>query len=120
MEKVNIEKIKKLIDKQNISQYELAKKSGVSQSTISKHLQNGDFGVTELLGIANALGVSIKDLFEKEDKFRVYVTIEDNNRYTADLATKRIKEIERFAKEANFIAHSHVEKVGESEQERLF
>lgn len=120
MEQVNIKKIKELIGQRNVSQYELANRSGVSQSTISKHLKTGEFGVAELLGIADTLGVSIKDLFEKEDKFRVYVTIEDNNGYTADVAAQRIKEIERFAKEANFITHSHVEKVVENEQERLF
>lgn len=120
MEKVNIGKIKELINQRNISQYELADRSGVSQSTISKHLQNGDFGVTELLGIADALEVSIKDLFEKEDKFRIYVTVEDLNSYTASVAAKRLKEIEHFAKEANFVVHSRIEKVERNEQERLF
>lgn len=120
MEKVNIEKIRELISQRNITQYELADRSGVSQSTISKHLQNGDFSVVELLGIADTLEVPIKDLFEKEDKFRIHVTVEDLNSYTADVATKRLKEIERFAKEANFVVHSRIEKVERNEQERLF
>ena len=120
MEQVNIKKIKELINRQNISQYELAECSGVSQSTISKHLQNGEFGVAELLGIADTLGVPVKDLFKVADKFHLSIDIEDMEFDDADVATIISSNILTALENLGCKAHANIKKVGANEQERLF
>lgn len=62
-------KIRELRNRLNVSQEELAEKSGVSRTTISK-LETDDNAVTmtdTLKRIAEALGVSITDLFFSKD-----------------------------------------------------
>lgn len=120
MEQVNIKKIKELINRQNISQYELAERSGVSQSTISKHLQNGEFGVAELLGIADTLGVPVKDLFKVADKFRLSIDIEDVEFDDADIAAVASNNTLTVLENLGYKAHANIRKVCANEQERLF
>lgn len=128
MEKVNVKKIKRLINQKGISQYELAKQSGVSQSTISKHLKTGNFGVDELLGIANALDISIKDLFEKVYEYRVlYTTFVDhlyadtkNGWMTKEQAETQCKHFKEMEKSGSVWDVKIVKRGEDSEQERLF
>lgn len=57
-------KIKEVREKQNMSQEELSKKSGVSRGTISA-LENGSSRATTtktLMNIARALGVPVEDI----------------------------------------------------------
>lgn len=120
MEQVNIKKIKELINRQNISQYELAERSGVSQSTISKHLQNGEFGVAELLGIADTLGVPVKDLFKVADKFRLSIDVEDSEFDDPDIAKAVSINTLTVLEKLGYTVHANIKKVGANEQERLF
>ncbi len=120
MEQVNIEKVNELIKKQGISQYKIAEQCGVSQSTVSNHLKNGDFGVDELLGIANMLGVSIKDLFKAADRFRLSIDIEDVEFDDADVAATTSSNTLTVLESLGYKAHASIKKVGANEQERLF
>lgn len=125
MEQVNIEKVNKLIKQKGVSQYELAERCGVSQSTISKHLKTGNFGVNELLGIADALEVSIKDLFQKVYEYRVvYTTFVDhmytdakNGWLTKEQAETQYKELKKVGNVWNV---KIVKRGEDNEQERLF
>ncbi|MBP2652592.1 MAG: Cro/C1-type DNA-binding domain [Firmicutes bacterium] len=56
------ELLKKLMIKQNVSQYRLGKNSGVSQAQISRILQGQQPTVPTLEKIASGLGVSVSEL----------------------------------------------------------
>lgn len=125
MEQVNVEKVNELIKQKGISQYELAERCGVSQSTISKHLKTGNFGVNELLGIADALEVSIKDLFQKVYEYRVVYTTfvgriytdTKNGWLTKEEAETQYKELKKVGNVWNV---KIVKRGEDNEQERLF
>lgn len=64
---MNLEKVKQLMEKQNMTAYAISKRTGISQAAIGQWL-NGKNGasVTSLQKLADCFGVSINELLEDE------------------------------------------------------
>lgn len=120
MEQVDVIKIKKLIKDSGFSQYDLADRLGIGQSTVSKRLENGDFRVEELLKLSNILGVSIKDFFKVADRFKLSIDIDDVMFDDADAATVASHNTISVLENLGYNVHANIKKVGANEQERLF
>ncbi len=62
-----LERIKVLLDERNWTMYKLAKKSGVSQSTLSNMFtRNNDPSISTLEGICTAFGITLSQFFADE------------------------------------------------------
>ena len=64
---MNLEKVKQLMEKRNMTAYAISKRTGISQAAIGQWL-NGKNGasVTSLQKLAECFGVPINELLEDE------------------------------------------------------
>lgn len=60
--KVIKKNISSLMEEQGISQSELARRSGIKKSSISRYLKGSDIPITKAKAIARALGVTLAEL----------------------------------------------------------
>jgi transcriptional regulator with XRE-family HTH domain len=59
------------LGRQQISGNELAKRSGISQSTVSRRLRGSDMSLQEVLALCSALGISLRGVLEDAAKRRL-------------------------------------------------
>lgn len=61
-------RLAKILDERGLTQMALAKMTGVPQSAISRFDKNGQHKDEHLFLIARALGITVEDLFEVNEK----------------------------------------------------
>lgn len=91
--------IKKIIKEKGLSVQEIAEKMGISRVTLSQHL-NGNPTVQILQRIAEAIGVSVKELFDDESGNKLTAFIDYEGEY---YKAYTIEELEEIVKKLKFI-----------------
>lgn len=88
-------RIRQLMEQKNISEYRLAKLSGLSQSTISNiFVRNTVPSIPTIEAICEGLGISMSQFFAKENENIVYLTPEQKHFFDDWAAlTKEEKEV---------------------------
>lgn len=77
METVFSQNVRRICKERKIQLKELAGKMGVDPATLTRSL-NGNCRLDTMLKIANALGVSLKSLFEPLNKVEGFIRIGEN------------------------------------------
>ena len=65
---VAIERLQRIVADMKLTDYQLAKQSGVNQSTISRWWSGDvEIKISNLYSVCNAIGISVGDLLEEEE-----------------------------------------------------